>query len=56
MEFPGSLVVKGSSVITAMAWVASMARVLSLTQELLHAVGMARGQKKKKKKNLRNSG
>ena len=39
VEFPGGLVVKVSSVVSAIAWVQSLAR------ELLHAVGMAKKKK-----------
>ena len=42
LEFPGGLVVKGYSVVTAVVWVRPLA------WELLHAMGAA----KKKKKNI----
>ena len=40
--------VKGSSVAIAAAWVTAVVQVHSLTQELLHAAGMALKKKKKK--------
>ena len=39
--------VKGSSVAIAAAWVTAVVQVHSLTQELLHAAGMALKKKKK---------
>ena len=42
LEFPGGLVVKGSGVVTAVAWAAAVARVRSLARELLHAAGVAK--------------
>ena len=48
VEFPGGLVDSGSHVVTAMAWVAAVAWVPSLAQELLHAAA-------KKKRNLKKN-
>ena len=44
-EFPGGLVGKGSSIVTAAARVAAVALVGSLAQELLHAAGIAKKKK-----------
>ena len=43
-EFPSSTVGEGCGVVSTMAWVTAMAQVQSLTQELLHATGMAKKQ------------
>ena len=41
LEFPGGLVVKRSSVFTAVAWVTALVWVPSLAWELPYAVGVA---------------
>ena len=41
-EFPGSLVVKGSGVVTAVVWATVAGQVQSLAQELPHAAGVAK--------------
>ena len=46
-EFPGGSVGEGSSIVTAMAWVATVAWVLSWPQELLHVAGR---EKKKRER------
>ena len=50
MEFPGDSVSQGSSVATAVAWVAAMAQIQSLAPELPQAVGAAKKKKKQKRK------
>ena len=56
MEFPGDSVSQGSSVATAVAWVAAMAQIQSLAPELPQAVGAAKKKKKKiEKKRKENS-
>jgi len=40
---------KGSDIVTAAAWVTAVAWVPSLVQEIQHAIGAAKGKKKKKK-------
>ena len=46
-EFPGGAVDSGSGVVTAVVWITAVARVQSLTQELPHAVGIAKKRRKK---------
>ena len=41
--------VKDLAFVTAAAWVIAVAQVQSLTQELLHAKGMSKKKKKRKK-------
>ena len=41
LEFPGGLVGQGSSIVTAVAWVAAVAQVQSLALEIPHTMGMA---------------
>ena len=50
IEFPGGTAVKGSSVVTAEAQVATVARVQSLAQKYPHAVGVAKKNKERKEK------
>ena len=50
-EFLGGLVVKGSGIVTVMAWVTAVAWIQSPAWELLHAMGMAKKKKKTKTKN-----
>ena len=50
LEFPGSSVGKGSSVVAAVAWVAATVQVRPLAWEFLHATGVAKKKKKKKKR------
>ena len=41
-EFPGGLAGGGSTIVTALAWVTAMERVLSLVQELPHTVDVSK--------------
>ena len=45
LEFPYGLAVKRFEVVTTVVLVTAMARVQSLTQELLHAAGVAKKKK-----------
>ena len=47
MEFPGGLAGLGSHIIAVVAQVTIVVWVKSLTQELLHAIGMAKRKKNK---------